>query len=562
MKNRFILVFLREPFVHFEQLEQRQMLSVVPPTVLLAKPVNPVALEITWQRPTSSTTIEIQRKSEVGSWEDLPGKQVFSGRFTDTNRKAGTTYEYRLRTVRRGEASSYVHVNVAMPAYDTGVNPATIPAPALPPAGAKTLNITSYGATSNNSSNDDSTAINNAMSAAKAGDTVYIPAGVFHLKSDNIIIKSGVTVAGASAASSKLYATFGTAADQYVFRLNSGTTDVTVKNLSVFCSSGNVYASALLMGSSTITATPVNRIRVTGLRVEGFDKWAINVRNGQNVQIDNNQILNAAKTGGGGEGYGVVLNYDNTQRCWVHHNTIGSPDAGNYQIRHAVLIQYRAHHNLVEHNTSYNNVYDHYDLHGEDEYSNEIRYNYASGSLSGTGIGIGNTGGTAHYDSGPNNWIHHNEVTGCEFGLEVINESDIQFIEDNNFHDNRLAGIKSYTNGADFLYLLRNTITNSTRGIWLDASRNNWIEANQLRNNTGYGILTTASVTNYTIINNLFSGNGIAWSLGSGFGVFHSNVIAPEAGPILGEWEGLSLRPLPLDLRSIPPEILQIIETA
>jgi urocanate hydratase len=42
-------------------------------------------------------------------------------------------------------------------------------------------------------------------------------------------------------------------------------------------------------------------------------------------------------------------------------------------MRHGVLLQYSAHHNLVESNTVVRTTYDAFDLHGEDEYGNELR---------------------------------------------------------------------------------------------------------------------------------------------------------------------------------------------
>lgn len=61
---------------------------------------------------------------------------------------------------------------------------------------AATINITSYGATPNDST-DDLAAINNAINAAKAGDTVNIPNGTFNI-SASIIPKSGVKIMGES----------------------------------------------------------------------------------------------------------------------------------------------------------------------------------------------------------------------------------------------------------------------------------------------------------------------------------------------------------------------------
>ena len=70
------------------------------------------------------------------------------------------------------------------------------------PSLADTHDITSYGATANNGS-DDTAAINSAINAASAGDTVYFPAGTFDI-SGTVNGKSGVTLAGAGQASTTL----------------------------------------------------------------------------------------------------------------------------------------------------------------------------------------------------------------------------------------------------------------------------------------------------------------------------------------------------------------------
>src|SRR5207248_687341 len=59
---------------------------------------------------------------------------------------------------------------------------------------AATLDITSFGAIANDTG-DDVTAINNAIAAAAAGDTVFIPAGVFRI-STTVNAKSNITLAG------------------------------------------------------------------------------------------------------------------------------------------------------------------------------------------------------------------------------------------------------------------------------------------------------------------------------------------------------------------------------
>src|SRR5262249_46958760 len=136
---------------------------------------------------------------------------------------------------------------------------------------------------------------------------------------------------------------------------------------------------------------------------------------------------------------------------WVTNNSFGPV------VRHAVVIQYSAHHNLIEHNTADGTTLDSFDLHGEDEYSNELRFNLAMNSSGGDGFGVGNTGST-HQNSGPNNWIHDNEVNNCRGGINVILGSNDEYVEDNNFHDNADYGIHVYNGGGANLFFVRNTL--------------------------------------------------------------------------------------------------------
>jgi polygalacturonase len=61
-------------------------------------------------------------------------------------------------------------------------------------ANAATRDITTYGATPNDST-DDTSAIQNAINAATAGDTIYIPNGTFNI-SGTITGKSGIKICG------------------------------------------------------------------------------------------------------------------------------------------------------------------------------------------------------------------------------------------------------------------------------------------------------------------------------------------------------------------------------
>ena len=97
-------------------------------------------------------------------------------------------------------------------------------------ANAATLNITSYGATANDAT-DDTTAINNAINAAVSGDTVSIPSGTFTI-SGSINMKAGVKFIGSSQSGSILKFTgTGTVVNQMVYFENAS--NVEIKNLTL-----------------------------------------------------------------------------------------------------------------------------------------------------------------------------------------------------------------------------------------------------------------------------------------------------------------------------------------
>lgn len=128
---------------------------------------------------------------------------------------------------------------------------------------------------------------------------------------------------------------------------------------------------------------------------------------------------------------------DDSRHNVVRNNTITGPF-----IRHGVLLQYYTHNNLVEGNVLTATALDAIDLHGEDEYLNEIRWNLVRDSQA-SGIGLGNTGGTAtqHDASGPGNWIHHNLLSGNREGVKVGLGTPDTTIENNVIHgDGARAG--------------------------------------------------------------------------------------------------------------------------
>ena len=113
----------------------------------------------------------------------------------------------------------------------------------------------------------------------------------------------------------------------------------------------------------------VERFTVARLAISGFQRMAISLENTRHVLVWNNQINNATALGGGGQGYGVVLSFDRASDNWIVGNSIGPV------IRHAVLSSTGRTTTWLNSTPPAGTTEDAFDLHGEDEHHNELRYN-------------------------------------------------------------------------------------------------------------------------------------------------------------------------------------------
>lgn len=414
----------------------------------------------------------------------------------------GQTTGLMARTVSALAASV-----VGQPPYDAGLN-APFVEPTYPTGTIR--NVRDYGATSNNPNDNDAAAIQAAINASQPGDAVYIPNGTYHVYS-TINLKSGVSLAGQSRTGTVLVANSETPLHAVVYA-PPGTNNLIVQSMRITVADGRAISAGVRLGIEG--GANVSRITVRDMQIERFTRFGVQIVNGNNILVDGNIIRNAAALDGGGQGYGVIIDQAGSNNNWVRNNTIGPT------IRHAILIQESAHHNLIDNNRITGAVSGAIDLHGEDEYSNEIRYNVISDcvpngtsvSPNGAGIEIGEYSGTIgdpayHDNSGPNNWIHHNEVYNCACGLRVTNNSNYNYIEDNRFHDNWDAGIRADLAPLNNLYIRRNQIYNNNYGILLYDVTNAVVENNTVRNNRYYGIGGNQGTTGYYVAGNTVTGS-------------------------------------------------------
>jgi nitrous oxidase accessory protein NosD len=391
-------------------------------------------------------------------------------------------------------------------------------------------NVLNYGATSNNSSDNDAAVIQMVINGAQAGDVVYIPDGIYHIKS-TINLKPGISLVGQSREGTVLAGLYGETPLHAMIYAPPGVNNLTVSSFTITLASGSksTYKAGVRLGLEGAGAT-VSRIAVKDLFIEKFERFGVQLQNANHVLVDNNTIKNATALDGGGQGYGIIIDQSLSSNNWIRNNTIGPV------IRHAILIQ-KAHNNLIENNRITGAVSGAIDLHGEDEYANEIRYNTISDcvrngttvSPNGAGIEIGEYSGVIgtilmHDNSGPLNWIHHNTVYNCSCGLRIMNNSNYTYIEDNIFRNNLGSGIQADLAPLNNLYISRNQIYNNGNGIILYDVTQAVVKDNIVRNNANYGIATNPGVTGYIITGNTVTNNKVNVYLGSTNGIYIPNV--------------------------------------
>jgi hypothetical protein len=383
--------------------------------------------------------------------------------------------------------------------------------------GGNTILATDHGMQAGTTT-DQGGALRTAFIYARDGDTVMIPSGDYHMASQ-VRVPSGVILRGAADGSTRFLV-----ADEVedLLFVAPNAADVEILDLTI-TAAGSSYVSAVTV-NDRYSSLPAHRVRIAGLTIDGFSSRAISVRNAEHVLVENNVIRDATALGGGGQGYGIELRDDDNHDNWVRGNTIGPV------IRHAILLQYRAHNNLVEGNVAIDTTEDAYDLHGEDEYLNEFRGNLAywrdpiaAQSITAGGFGIGNTGAT-HDDTGPGNWIHHNEVYHYTYGADVILGSHHNYIDGNHFHDLRVAGVRVTNGGGDFLQIRGNLIEDANLGISAENANFLTVQGNRFVDNASGGIRLASDSSDYLIEENDFSAQSAnPLNLGSDDGTVRDN---------------------------------------
>ncbi|NOU94807.1 DNRLRE domain-containing protein [Paenibacillus sp. LMG 31456] len=405
------------------------------------------------------------------------------------------------------------------------------------PVTGRTINVTSFGADPADNNKDDRIAIQNAINAAQAGDEVYLPNGVYNLLSSpdgfvNLKLKTGVNFRGESQAGTILKSSIDDIKNSSVVK-SSSQHDILVSNMTVSStwdrtfttehSTNNPEAGGPDNGITVANTgeTPSYNVTVDHVTVERFRRIGVRIENSHDVVVRYATFRNATDLGGGGAGYGTSIQgmpkvdrlgfANDTYWNLVEHSSFEGP-----YLRHGSLIQNVAHNNVLRMNKYIQTKLDSIDLHGELEYLNEVYGNEITNILTGGGIGLGNTGGTApsnHSKSGPFNYIHDNVISNSREGIIVTMGTPDTIIENNIIENsttiNNGVGI-NILNGPRTI-IRNNTIRNNTApnywGIMLEHD-----SGDKNAKNIGQGDPDKVEIWNNMIIGNT---NGILLESGT-----------------------------------------------
>lgn len=332
----------------------------------------------------------------------------------------------------------------------------------------KTINVLDYGAVANDANFDNTESFKTAINSAEPGDEIYVPNGKYYFKThattaggyySHIYLRKGVNLRGEDEASTVLVSNFQpnineerntsviTTLSGYSVISNLTITSNTPSEMLPNPDLSNVNTTVFTAPKYGITVANGDPLEITenvyirNITVEKFRRMGVRVVSSRNVVVEECSFKNAVDLGGGGHGYGVVFqgrthganDVGLTIDCLF--NVVRNSNFIGPYLRHGVIIQYYAHNNLVENNSFQNILLDAIDLHGEDEFSNEITKNEIINTRAGAAIGVGNSGST-HDAAGPNNFIHDNDIVGGARGIDVILGSEKTII-----FNNRIRGL-------------------------------------------------------------------------------------------------------------------------
>ena len=365
------------------------------------------------------------------------------------------------------------------------------------------INVVMFGAKANDEDFDNTNAVKQAIASAKENDYIYFPAGRYYFSSNTLsspyfshiyVYTNNLNIKGAGADSTFLVSKF--SAEHNLSKQTATLTimnasNVTVSDLSFTAevpedkmpvdlntsqsnAEGNQYApntQIAVLNSDPIE--PTKNVVIRNCKISYFQVAGVYLRKTQECRVIDCSISDATDIGGGGAGYGICIagngfesftmvgSTTDSRYNFVAHNIFTGP-----YLRHAIILSYVTHNNLIYDNTVDGCQDEPLDLHGEDEFLNVITKNKVK-NLTRTGIGLGNPGST-HDATGPGNIVYGNEVENAAGGIQISYGTP-----DTQIYNNTFKKLKDGSIGINVLFgpntVIRNNqvvdITGDSKGI-------------------------------------------------------------------------------------------------
>ena len=322
--------------------------------------------------------------------------------------------------------------------YGAGLDGHPLPVPN--PVTGKTIVI-------DNSAGDDRVSIQNAIDNASFGDEIYLPNGVYELKSFNasytrpdsdyvdgvsakardydegaILLRSGINIRGESEDGVVLKFDPSSGAEGALCALGKhwSVINVYIKNLTITTSSGYMTYPVRLWNTEYGSGV-VNNIVLESITVENFDRRGFRLETVEDILL---LKCTAQKTNEPSNGYGFEVFGDNDFGAYeTRYITFQFCQALGPNMRHGFIVQDKAHHILIDRCYAYQNYYGAIELHANGEHHVEIRNCVVEEPRS---IAIKIRSG-----AGDSNWVHHNTIIKADEGKEIVEETSPNQIEYN-----------------------------------------------------------------------------------------------------------------------------------
>lgn len=391
----------------------------------------------------------------------------------------------------------------------------------------QSINIIDHGVDIENNSFDDAIIIQKVIDDATYGTEIYFPNGIYNLTSEyqncntHLFLKNGIVLRGESRSGTIFISDFPTEKNRSeltsIVKL-SGINDVIINNITFSSNFNGKFSTDIVDNNpdrdgivygifvSDRNKVSSSNIIIDNVIVENFQKMGVRIQASKDVIVRNSLFKNATDVGNGGAGYGVVIQgRKHGQNNFRKENDSCYNLVENCQflgpfIRHGVLLQYYTHNNLIRNNYFNNTGLYAIDLHGEDEFLNEIAGNSINNNLKTGAIRAGNIG-AKHDKTGPYNYIHHNNIKNCFIGIRVWLGTPNTIIEYNNIYEynNGSRGIGIQIQNAPNT-IVKNNLIHDNLSTGYSAILLNWDKGTRFL--VGEGIPKNILIESNTISNN------------------------------------------------------------